>query len=223
MALSIGEMRERFGLSEKRHRIGSLDLRMAQVERVDDMVMALYPDAVILHGDAPVWMITWPAAYGLAEYLLLNMNLAGLRVLELGCGTAAPGIAAAKAGARALCTDYDENALALAAYNARLNGCGAAEFAYLDWYRPDITGTFDLIIGSDVVYFEKSFLPLIALLKGLAASGCRVVLSDQERPQMNHFLKLCAEHGFTWVECRRMVHLPDLSRAIRIITLTLEC
>jgi len=219
MIISIDEMKARFGFIEKRHRIGSFELRMAQVDRVDEIIYGIYPDAVALHGDAPVWMITWPAAFGLAEYLLHSMDPAGLRVLELGCGTAAPGIAMAVKGADVTCTDYDYNALALAEYNAGLNGCRSVDFRFLDWYRPDMEGPYDLIIGSDVVYFEKSFRPLLDLLKGLTCTGGRIILSDQERPQMKVFLELCSREGITWREYRQMVHLPDLSRAVRIITL----
>ena len=100
------------------------------------MICELYPEAVTTHGDAPVWMITWPAAFGLAEYLLLNQPVNGMSVLELGCGTAAPGIALALAGAHVVSTDYDHLALALARHNARLNGCHSLSIRFLDWYRP---------------------------------------------------------------------------------------
>ena len=121
--MDFEEIKDTFGLTVKCHRIGRYDLQVAEVKRVDDMVAEIYPGGVTLHGDAPVWMITWPAALGMAEHLLFNESLAGKQVLELGCGTAAPGIAAALAGAHVVCTDYDPLALALARYNGRYNGC----------------------------------------------------------------------------------------------------
>ncbi len=217
--LDIKDIERRFGLVEKNYRIGSLNLKAAQIDRVDEIVCELYPDAVALHGDAPVWMITWPAAFGLAEYLLHNKKLSGAAVLELGCGTAFPGIALEKTGAHVISTDYDSNALALAAYNAERNRCSSIQFSRLDWYKPEMEGSFDLVIGSDVVYFEKNFLPLISVMKRYTAPGGEIIISDQGRPQMKVFLKKCEEAGFSYSEKRQNVYLPDETMIIRIITI----
>jgi len=218
--LDVNHVRERFGLRERCHRIGEMDLRIAEVERPDDMVREVYPDAVSGHGDAPVWMITWPAALALAEDLVLEQRLEGASVLELGCGTAAPGIAAAMAGAHVVCTDYDPITLELARYNARLNGCTNLTVRPLDWYAPEIPGRFEWIIGSEIVYFEKSFAPLLSVLRHEHARGGRVLLSDQGRPQMKAFLQMCRQEGFTREEHFRTVHLHRQSHRIRIVTLT---
>jgi predicted nicotinamide N-methyase len=216
----LREIERRFGLVVRSHRIGEMDLRLAQVDRVDDMVHEVYPDAVSVHGDAPVWMITWPAALGLAEYLVLNeRDGGGKQVLELGCGTAAPGIALERAGARVICSDYDPLALALARHNAGINGCRALETRLLDWYRPELTDRFDLLVGSEIVYFEKSFSPLLAVLKQCTAPGGRIILSDQGRPQMEPFLALCSQAGFEHEEILHTVHLPERSQQIRITIL----
>ena len=74
-------LERRFGFTVESHRIGEKDITIAQVDRVDDMIRELYPGAVTTHGDAPGWMITWPAAFGLAEYLLLNQPVAGMHAL----------------------------------------------------------------------------------------------------------------------------------------------
>jgi len=218
-AIDLKEIERRFGFLVRSHRIGEMDLRVAQVDRVDDMVREVYPEAVSVHGDAPVWMITWPAALALAEYLVLNEEAAGRRVLELGCGTAAPGIALERAGARVVCTDYDPLALATAGHNAGLNGCRALETHLLDWYGPDLAAGFDLVVGSEIVYFEKSFSPLLSVLLKYTSSGGQVILSDQGRPQMKPFLEMCRRVGFEHEQRLQTVHLPDVSEQIRITTL----
>ena len=63
----LREIERRFRLIVRSHRIGEMNLRVAQVDLVDEMVHEVYPDAVSVHGDAPVWMITWPAAFALAR------------------------------------------------------------------------------------------------------------------------------------------------------------
>jgi predicted nicotinamide N-methyase len=214
------EIEKRFGLSVLCHRVGDLDLRVAEVERVDDLVQQIYPGAVTLHGDAPVWMVTWPASLGLAEHLVLNEQLAGKRILELGCGTAAPGIAAERSGAAlVVCTDYDPLAVELARHNARLNGCRDFEVRFLDWYYPDLAGLFDFIVGSEVAYYEKNFRPLLGVLCSFTAPGGRIVLADQDRPQMGKFLEMCKEAGFTWEQYFKPVHLADRSYRTRVTVL----
>jgi predicted nicotinamide N-methyase len=213
---TLEDIERRFGFVVRTQRIRDMDLRVAQVDRVDDMVRQIYPDAVSDHGDAPVWMITWPAALALAEYLVLNEQVAGRRVLELGCGTAAPGIALERMGARVVCTDYDPLALAMARHNAGINGCRGLETRLLDWYCPDMVDRFDLVVGSEIVYFEKSFSPLLSVLGQCTAPGGRVILSDQGRPQMKPFLEMCRRAGFVDEQGVQIVHLPDTSQQIRI-------
>ena len=220
--IQLDDIKKQFGFVVKSHRIEEMDLKLAQIDRVDDMVHEVYPEAVTTHGDAPVWMITWPSAFGLAEYLLLNERVKGLCVLELGCGTAAPGIALSRAGAKVTCTDYDPLALQMASYNAKLNGCKSLETCLLDWYKPDLEGKFDLVMGSDVVYFKKSFEPLLSMLKRYTAPKGRIILSDQLRPQMEEFLKMCAKEGFSCREFPQTVYLPDHNQPIRIIILVKE-
>lgn len=217
--LQLAEIEKKYGFVVKSHRIGETVLKIAQIDRVDDMVYDIYPEAVTTHGDAPVWMITWPASFALAEFLLHNRSLRGMKVLELGCGTAAAGIALELAGAEVVCTDNDPLALAMAGYNARLNGCSSLRVRFLDWYEPDLDERFDLVVGSEVVYFEKSFGPLLSVLKRFTRSTGTIVLSDQQRPQMSSFVELCSAEGFTPSRFHQMVYLPDHDQPVRITLL----
>jgi predicted nicotinamide N-methyase len=207
--LDIAGIRDRFGLKIRTHRIRDIALRVAEVERVDEMVAEVYPGAVLEHGDAPVWMITWPAALALAEHVV-EMGVERATVLELGCGTAAPGIAARLAGGIVTCTDYDQLTLMVARHNA---------FELLDWYHPRLRGRFDVILGSEIVYHPKSFPALMVVLARYLAPGGRVLLSDQGRPQMAGFLDMCERASMYHRIHDRLVHLPEQSREIRIVTL----
>ena len=79
----LSRIEQGFGLRWVSHRIGARDLRFAEVRDVDRCVEALYPHCLVDHGDAPVWMISWPAAFALAEHLLQGADLARQPVLEL--------------------------------------------------------------------------------------------------------------------------------------------
>src|SRR3954468_3223775 len=64
----------------------------------------------------PYWARPWPAGLALAA-----APPPGGRVLELGCGLGAPGIAAARAGAEVLATDASSDAVTFAAHAFALN------------------------------------------------------------------------------------------------------
>jgi len=220
MVCDLPSLLERFGLVVKTHRVGDLDLRWAEVDRADALVREIYPEGVNPDGDAPAWMFAWPAALALAEHLVVREQAAGLRVLELGCGAALPGIAAERAGAGlVVCTDCHPLALDLALYNGRLNGCTNLKARLLDWHRPDWTNSFDLVLGSEVVYFERAFDPLLSVLKRSALSGARILLSDAFRPQMDRFLARCEGEGFAWRQQAEVVHLPGESHRVRLTCL----
>jgi len=61
---------------------------------------------------APYWSVLWRSGIALARQLD-GESLRGLRVVELGCGLAAPSIAAARGGADVIATDGDSDALQL--------------------------------------------------------------------------------------------------------------
>src|SRR3954451_23869334 len=65
----------------------------------------------------PYWAELWPAGVGLAR-ALDGRALRGVPVLELGCGLGLPSIVAARAGGRAVPTDWWGGALELLPDNA---------------------------------------------------------------------------------------------------------
>src|SRR4051812_32177901 len=65
----------------------------------------------------PYWAELWPSGVELAR-AVAACDVAGLRVLELGCGLGLPSLVAATLGAQVLATDWAEDALALLRENA---------------------------------------------------------------------------------------------------------
>ena len=135
---------------------------------------------------APYWAVLWRSGVALARELD-GAELRGRRVVELGCGLAVPGIAAARAGALVLATDADADALELAARNARANGV-ELQTATADWAHPAelvSRGPFDLVLAADVLYERASVAQLLALLPRLAPEAW---LADPGRPAAGAFL-----------------------------------
>ena len=136
---------------------------------------------------APYWAVVWRSGVALARALACT-PLAGRRVVELGCGLAAPSIAAARAGAIVLATDESAEALALAERNAHANGA-RIETARVDWAdagRLVEQGPFDLVLAADVLYERAHVAALLSLLPRLAPEAW---LADPRRPAAGAFLE----------------------------------
>jgi predicted nicotinamide N-methyase len=136
---------------------------------------------------APYWSVLWRSGVALARELA-DVDLAGRSVVELGCGLGVPSVAAARAGAIALATDGDPDALELAARNAAENGV-EVETMQVEWGSPDELverGPFDLVTGADVLYERQSVALLLRLLPRLAAEAW---IADPGRPAAGPFLE----------------------------------
>ena len=165
---------------------------------------------------APYWSVLWRSGVALARDLD-GEALSGRRVVELGCGLAAPSIAAARAGAAALATDAEPEALKLVERNARRNGT-EVEPAVVDWAEPPAElidrAPFDLVLAADVLYERSSVGPLLSLLPRLAP---RCLLADPGRPAAGAFLDQAAARGWE-IESRShgviTVHRLDLEAGL---------
>jgi predicted nicotinamide N-methyase len=159
------------------------ELTMLQPEEVAEL-----PDAGAVEWAplAPYWAVLWRSGVALAHELD-GEPLDGLRVVELGCGLAAPSLTAARAGASVLATDNCTEALELVAQTADANGVNV-ETAAVDWAEPDELirrAPFDLVLAADVLYERGSVAQLLSLLPRLAPQAW---LADPGRPAAEAFL-----------------------------------
>jgi predicted nicotinamide N-methyase len=134
----------------------------------------------------PYWAELWPSGVALARELA-RRALRGARVLELGCGLGVPSVAAALAGGRVLATDWAQEAVDMAASNARRNGV-ELETAVVDWRRPEALlerAPWDLVLAADVLYEARNVGPLLDLIPQL---GGEMWLADPGRATAEPFL-----------------------------------
>jgi predicted nicotinamide N-methyase len=134
---------------------------------------------------APYWSVLWRSGVALARDVA-EADLAGRRVVELGCGLAVPSIAAARAGAEALATDGDPDPLELVGRNAAENGVEVGTML-VGWDSPDelvARGPFDLVLAADVLYERPAVAQLLKLLPRLAPEAW---VADPERPAAGAF------------------------------------
>jgi predicted nicotinamide N-methyase len=109
-------------------------------------------------------------------------DVAGCRVVELGCGLALPSLAAAMGGAHVLATDWSPDAVELAQENARRNAL-ELETALVRWSEPEALlerAPWDLVLAADVLYEQRNAEQLLALLPQLDAR--EILVAEPGRP-----------------------------------------
>jgi predicted nicotinamide N-methyase len=111
----------------------------------------------------PYWAELWPAATALASAL---PDVAGLCVVELGCGLGLPSLVAAALGADVTATDWAPDAIELLLENAARNGL-ALRAEVRDWREP-WPERFDVALAADVLYEQRNVEPLLERLGELA-------------------------------------------------------
>jgi predicted nicotinamide N-methyase len=114
----------------------------------------------------PYWAELWPAAIALAEAL---PDVAGLRVVELGCGLGVPSLAAAARGAQVTATDWAADAIELLRRNAERNAL-PVRAVVRDWREP-WEERFDLVLAADVLYEQRNVEPVLARIDELAPTA----------------------------------------------------
>jgi predicted nicotinamide N-methyase len=120
------------------------------------------------------WVFCWPAGQVLAQKLLEKPQLvAGLRVLDFGCGSGVVGIAASMAGAaQVYCLDSDPIARLATKCNQEIN---RVEVIILESLPDDME--FDLIVATDVMYDRENH----GLLDLFSHRSPKVIVADSRR------------------------------------------
>ena len=161
--------------------------RLLTVVHPPDAVELIDEEAFEREEFLPYWAELWPSSVALAR-AVAELDLAGLRVVELGCGLALPAIAAALGGARVLATDWSPDALAYAERNAGANGAEleTLRVAWADAGELVERGPFDLVLAADVLYERRNVAQLLDLLPRL---GEAALVADPGRPALRAFLE----------------------------------
>jgi len=168
----------------------------------------------------PFWAATWHAAAGLDHYMD-RMDLNGVRILELGCGTGHAGLAAVHRGGNVLLTDGVDDPLLLvrmSTWEVR-DRCRVQRLRFAIDRMND--AKFPLILGSDVTYLRTLWPKLDQCLKDHLDAGGEVLLSDPYRIIANEFRDWIQQQDWQYEEHK--IELPDdPEHPIRVMRLTLS-
>lgn len=128
---------------------------------------------------------TWDSSYNIMDYLLFHPMKRGTRVLEIGCGWGPASVFCAKRfGAKVTGLDIDPDVFPFLDLVADLNDVQIEHL--VSNYKKLTTEQlqeFDVIIGSDVCFWDKLVKPLAELSqRALDAGVKRVIVADPGRP-----------------------------------------
>lgn len=155
----------------------------------------------------------WPSGRLLAQ-AMDQADVAGKRVLEIGCGIGLPSLVLQRRGAQVVASDMHPLAEPFLAYNAALNALPAVHYRQLRWGHPlPALGDFDLLIASDVLYERGHAALLSAVVARHARPDCELVITDPGRGHGAELVRLLAAQEFavSQVHCA----MDDDDRAAR--------
>lgn len=193
--------------------LGDLGVDLLTVARLEDYVDT---EALLRDADAPeppYWAHLWTGSRALARLVATEIECAGRRVVEIGCGLGLAGIVAARRGAAALLLDSAWEGVCFAAANARLNDCRAAVIQS-DLRAPGLRGTFDCCLAADVTYDPELQRALAEFLAGHLAPRGRAWCAESVRTVDQGFRRACERHGLNVWE--REAHEAEDGRDVAV-------
>ena len=144
----------------------------------------------------PLFGVVWQAGIMLAEYMA-EYPVGALRILEVGCGLGLPSMVIHARGGNVTASDVHPLAGEFLVDNVRRNNLPSMPFQILDWRENHGGETYDLVIGSDLLYERDQPQLLATFIDRHCAGNGKVILTDPGRGQAGRFNQLMAHNGFS--------------------------
>ncbi|MEZ6045524.1 MAG: hypothetical protein R3C11_08080 [Planctomycetaceae bacterium] len=147
----------------------------------------------------PYWGLLWPAAIKMAQIFTRQAWEPGVPCLELGCGIGLVGLAALRQGLHVTFSDYRQEAVDLACWNARTNGYLPEQEYHglqIDWNTPPAEKKYRHIFGCELVYETDFHEPILKALEVLLEPAGECWFADSGRMHSEKFLELAESTGW---------------------------
>ncbi|SMC38050.1 Predicted nicotinamide N-methyase [Desulfocicer vacuolatum DSM 3385] len=150
----------------------------------------------------PLFGVVWDSGLVLSHFLF-DFNIAGKRILEVGCGIGLASLLLNHRCADITATDYHPEAENFLLENIKLNQGKNIPFVRTGWEdeKSDL-GQFDLIIGSDLLY-ERDHAQILSLfINQHAKNNCEVIIVDPGRGNHAKFSKKMVKLGYSHTQTK---------------------
>ncbi len=145
----------------------------------------------------PLFGVIWPSSVVLAQFVA-GFDTAEKRVLEVGCGIALPSLLLSSKRVDISATDHHPETGKFLKRNTDLNDNTRIPYERIDWAHVNSQlGTFDLIIGSDLLYEDQHINLLANFVNNHANPQCEVILVDPGRGRKSKMVTKMTQFGFT--------------------------
>ena len=182
-------IREKYSLTFDSLKVSGNTVRILKVADLEEFLDGKDPLADV--SEFPFWIRLWDAAMILSYVLGAQTETKGKRLLELGAGLGAPGLAAAAAGFDVTLSDYENIIMDFQKVSAAASGLTNVEFSHLDWLNPPEIEPFDVLAGAEILFRDEFFEPLLNIFKTcLKPDGMIYLAHDSKRQSLGKFLKI---------------------------------
>ena len=146
--------------------------------------------------------VIWPSGQVLAHHMY-DYEVAGKKILEVGCGIALASLVLNQRSANITATDHHPEAESFLIANTNLNNDEIIPFVRTGWEDQDSElGKFDLIIGSDLLY-ESNHADLLAdFIEEHAGKRCEFLHAGPRRGHQAHFTRRMEDLGYSCEKSR---------------------
>lgn len=195
----LARIQSRFPIKQETLPIGDLQISFTRVLDPDQVCEASVDQSQASPGVEPAWQPywaeSWDSAYSLAR-LLVQENVAGTQLLELGCGLGLVGSIAAACGATVTMVDAAQPALLFAQLNS-WRWRRRVSVQRLDWRRDTLARRFSLIVGADILYDRGDWIHLERFWRQHLDEPGRVLLAEPGRTTGTEFLDWISDQGWS--------------------------
>jgi predicted nicotinamide N-methyase len=199
-------MKSAHGYIYKTKELDVLDFNFTTILDLDESIDILCDffgedeqDNVLAEQYCPYCGVLWEAGIGLGQYLS-TYDVKNKSVLEIGCGLALPSFVVTRAGGNIIATDFHADVPLFLSVNQTKNNL-SFNYRVMNW-RDEIErtktdlGTFDLVIGSDILYESQHPKEVASALIAFLKPGGKIILADPGRAYIQQFITAMKELGY---------------------------
>lgn len=181
-------IRARYKLTFDKLVVKEQTVRLLKVADIEEFLDGKDPFADVT--EFPFWVKLWEAAMVLSYVLASLPDPKGKRLLEIGAGLGAPGIAAAACGFDVTLSDYEDIIMDFQKVSVAASGLTDVNCVHLDWLDPPELKPFDFLAAAEVLFREEFFEPLLDVFQRYLKPGGSIFLAhDAKRKCLPLFLE----------------------------------